>query len=115
MTAACISSALVTSMRVTPRGVRLADRAADQRDFGASFLRGARDGKAHLAARQVGDAAHRVDRLEGRAGGDQHFPAGEQLRLEVAISSSRISSGSIMRPSPVSPQACSPQAGPSMA
>ena len=37
-------------------------RAGDQRDLGAGLGRRARDREAHLAAGQVGDAAHRVDR-----------------------------------------------------
>ena len=45
--------------------------------------RRARDREAHLAARPVGQAAHRIDRLEGRPGGDEHAlrPA-SALRLE---------------------------------
>jgi hypothetical protein len=72
------------------------------------------DGVAHLAARQVGDAAHRVDRFEGRTGGQQHALAGQQLGLEVATSRRRISSGFEHSPQPVSPQAWSPQPGPRM-
>ena len=74
----------------------------------------ARDRKAHLAARQVGDAAHRIDGLEGRPGGDEHRcarPAAWAGRRRPARRSS--SAASSMRPSPVSPQACSPLAGPS--
>jgi hypothetical protein len=44
-------------------------RAGHQHHLGAGFARGARHGVAHLARGQIGDAAHRVDRLEGRAGG----------------------------------------------
>ena len=46
--------------------------AGHQRHLGAGLLRRTRDGKAHLAAGQVGDAAHRIDGLEGRPGRDQH-------------------------------------------
>src|SRR5881275_3012314 len=58
MTASSICCALFTSMRRT------------------------RDRVAHLARRQIGDAAHRVDRLVGRAGRDQHALARQQLGLE---------------------------------
>jgi hypothetical protein len=44
--------------------------------------RGAGDGKTHLAAGVVGDAAHRVDGLEGGPGRDQHAAAGQALGLE---------------------------------
>ena len=71
-----------TSMRRTPARRRERDRAGDERDVGAGLGGGARDREAHLAARPVGEAAHRIDRLEGRPGGDQHAPAGEHLRLE---------------------------------
>jgi hypothetical protein len=54
-----------------------ADRAGDQRHLGSRFAGGAGNGIAHLAGRQVGDSAYRVDRLEGRPGGQQHALAGE--------------------------------------
>ncbi len=82
ITAACISSALPTSMRRTPRGVARPDRTGDQRHRRAGLGRGTREREAHLAARPVGQAAHRIDRLEGRAGGDQHGAALQHLRLE---------------------------------
>ena len=74
--------AVVTSMRRTPRGVgRCTGPATSVTSAPAS--RAARAiGEAHLAARQVGDAAHRVDRLEGRPGGDEHALAEQRLRLE---------------------------------
>ena len=71
---------------VDPRdatGDRLADRAADQRDRRASITGRPRQGEAHLAAGEVGDAAHRVDALEGRPGGDQDMLPGQHLGLEV--------------------------------
>ena len=37
---------------------------------------------AHLARRKIRDAAHRVDRLEGRAGAHQYPSAAKQLRYE---------------------------------
>ena len=58
------------------------DRAGDQRDVGAGLGGGAGDREAHLAARAVAEAAHRIDRLERRPGGDEDAPAGEQLGLE---------------------------------
>ena len=71
----------------TPRHVarrRQAHRAGDQSHRCTGLLRRARDGKAHLAAGQVGDAPHRVDGLEGGAGGDEHALAGQRLGLEEA-------------------------------
>ena len=81
-TASNICCALVTSMRRTPRGVGRCTGPATSVTCGAGLGGGARDREAHLAAAQVGDAAHRVDGLEGRAGGDQHAAAGQQLGLE---------------------------------
>ncbi len=52
--------------------------AGDQIHLGARLAGRTRDGEPHLAARQVGDAAHRVDRLESRAGRDQHAVPREQ-------------------------------------
>ena len=73
---------------------------------------GARDGKAHLAAGRVGDAAHRVDGLEGRPGGDQQRRPASSFGWKKAIISSHSSCASSMRPSPISPQAWSPPPGP---
>ena len=78
-TASCICSALCTSMRVTWRGVGRCTGPATSVTIGAGLLRRTRDGKAHLAAGQVGDAAHRVDGLEGGPSGDQHALAGQTL------------------------------------
>ncbi len=58
------------------------DRAGDQGDCRARLRRGARDCETHLAARVIRDAAHRIDRLERRPGGDQQPLAGQPLRLE---------------------------------
>jgi hypothetical protein len=69
-------------MRVTPRGVGSATGPGHQRHLGAGLARGTGDGKTHLAAGKVGDAAHRVDGLEGGAGGDQHLPAPPALGRE---------------------------------
>ena len=62
---------------------RLADRAADERHLGTGIAGRTGEGKTHLAAGEVGDAAYRIDRLEGRAGSEQYLLAGEQLGLEV--------------------------------
>ena len=80
--ASCISTAVVTSMRRHAARRGQVHRAGDQGDVGAGLGGGACDREAHLAARAVGQAAHRIDRLEGRPGGHQHALAGEQLRLE---------------------------------
>jgi hypothetical protein len=56
-----------------------AHRAGHQGHIGAGFTGCARNGKTHLAARQVGDAAHRVDGLVGGAGRDQHMLAGQRF------------------------------------
>ena len=58
-------------------------RAADQRDVGAGLGGCLRERVAHLARARIGDAAHRVDRLERRPGGQQHALAGEQLGLRA--------------------------------
>ena len=65
------------------RGVLMA-RPGDERDFRAGLRCSAGQRKAHLAAGQVRDAAHRVDRLEGRARRQQHPVAAQQLGLEEA-------------------------------
>ncbi|MDT4855415.1 hypothetical protein FQZ97_897680 [compost metagenome] len=52
--------------------------------MGTRFVRGARDGKTHLAAGEVGQAAHRVDGFKGGAGAHQHLLAREHLGLEEA-------------------------------
>ncbi len=71
-----------TSMRRTPRGVGRCTGPATSVTARAGLGGGARDRKTHLAAGVVGDAAHRVDGLEGGPGGDQHRAAGQQLGLE---------------------------------
>ena len=45
-------------------------------------MRSARQGKTHLAAGAVGNAAHRVNRLKGGAGGNQHALARQQFGLK---------------------------------
>ena len=59
-----------------------AHRAGHQADLGAGFVRGPGQGKTHLAAGQIGDAAHRVDSLVRGPGGDQHAPTGQHLGLK---------------------------------
>ena len=80
-TAAAISAALTTSMRVTPAGVASAVGPLTSVTVGARLGRRLREREAHLARARVGDAAHRVDRLERRAGGEQHALARQHLRL----------------------------------
>ena len=53
-----------------------------QRHCRARFGAGARQREAHLAGTRVGEAAHRIERLEGRPGRQQHPLAGQRLRLQ---------------------------------
>ena len=53
------------------------DGPGHQRDGRACIRRGAGDGVTLLAGRAVGEIAHRVDRLVGRARGDEDAPAGQ--------------------------------------
>ena len=53
--------------------------AADQRDIGASFTKCYGDRITHFARARVGNAAYRIDWLEGGAGGDQRAFASEQF------------------------------------
>ena len=48
------------------------NRPGHQGHLRARLTRGAGDGKAHLAAGQVADAAYRIQRFKGRPGRDQH-------------------------------------------
>ena len=68
-------------MRATPTGVVKCGRTRDHRHVGTRFGGGLRDREAHLAGARVRDAAHRIDRFERRARGDQHTLADEMLRL----------------------------------
>ena len=93
------------------------DRPADQRHLGAGCCRRCCDGVALLAGGAVGDIAHRIDRLVGRAGGDQHALALERLRRPraraICLPARRSPVGSAMRPRPRSPaSAISPSLGP---
>ena len=49
-----------------------ADRPGDQGDLCTGFAGRTCNRKAHLSARKVGDAAHRINRLISRSGGDQY-------------------------------------------
>jgi hypothetical protein len=69
-------------MRRTWRGVSSATGPATSVTSAPASAAGAGDREAHLAARAVGQPAHRIDGLEGRPGGDEHPAAGEPLRLE---------------------------------
>ena len=57
-------------------------RAGYQGDNSAGLPGGAGDCVAHLAGRQVGDAAHWINRLESRAGGQQNALACQDFWLE---------------------------------
>jgi hypothetical protein len=76
-----MSRALRTSMRRTPAGVGRAT--GHQGHFGACLGSGTCHRESHLARRQVGEAAHRVDRLVGRPRGHEHLAPGEHLGLEL--------------------------------
>ena len=65
-----------------------AHRPCDQRDVGAGFARRPCNGETHLAAGQVGDAAHRIDRFESGAGRDQHLFPASRLGWKKAMMSS---------------------------
>ena len=87
---ASASSAVVSTRTVSiAAGSGEADVGGDQGDVGAPVGRGRGEREAHAAARAVADEAHRVDRLAGAAGGDQHpqaVPAparGRQHRLDL--------------------------------
>ena len=77
-TAASISRALSTLTTLHAWRVGNVHRPRHQRHLGAGRCGGRGDGVALLAGRAVGDVAHRIDRLVGRPGGDQHAPAGER-------------------------------------
>ena len=57
--------------------------ARNQGHLGARFAGRSRDGKPHLAAGEVGDAAHRVDGFKGGTGGDQNPAPTQALGLEM--------------------------------
>ena len=79
-TACSISRAVSTCTTCHARRIGQIHRPADQRHLGAGARRRRGNGVALLAGRAVGDIAHRIDRLVGRAGGDQHALALERLR-----------------------------------
>ena len=66
------------------RRIRQVDRSGHQDHLGACGRGGACDGVALLPGRAVGEIAHRIDRLVGRPGGDDHAFAGERLGARAA-------------------------------
>ena len=62
---------------------RQRNRTADQDHVGAGPRTGLRQRIAHLARAGIGDAAHRIHRLEGRPGGQHHRATGQQLGREM--------------------------------
>ena len=90
------------------------DRAADQYHLGAGVARRFRDRKSHLSGAAVGDESHRVDAFARGPRGDDDLAAGAVRRSSRrrSITAAASTSGSSMRPGPVSPQAWSPSAGP---
>ena len=69
-------------------------------------------GVALLARGAVADEAHRVDRLAGAAGGDEHPQAGQVAgRRATRSTAATIASGSARRPAPTSPPARRPVSG----
>ena len=58
-------------------------RAGNQRDLGTGRACGTRHRKAHLAARVIGDAAHRVNGLERRSGRHQDMVADQLLGGQI--------------------------------
>ena len=72
------------------------------------------DGESLAAGRAVGDDSNRVDRLVGRAGGDEDVLAGEghfAPRKPFFVRNSTMACGSGRRPGPNSPHAISPSSG----
>ena len=57
-------------------------RPGHQRDSRPGFMGGTGNGKTHFPAGQIGDAAHRINRLVSRSGGHQHLLAQQQFGLE---------------------------------
>ena len=113
ITAACICTALCTSMRVTPAGVgRCTGPATSVTSAPAS-----------AAARAMANPILPLDRLVMPRTGSSASKVGpavtstcrpcSTLGWKKAMTASRSSSGSSIRPSPVSPQACAPCPGPS--
>ena len=106
-TAASISAALSTSTRVTPAGVgRLTGPATSTTSAPASRAACATANpilpELRLLMKRTGSMRSRVG-----PGGDQHAPAGERALRGAAAPPTlgQISTGSSMRPVPVSPQA----------
>src|SRR6185369_11909452 len=90
------------------------DRARHQSDPGTPLGCGRGNGETLSSRRAIGDHPDRVDRLVGRARGDQDVLAGEGHlpgRKPFWPSQSSMSCGSGRRPGPYSPHAISPSAG----
>ena len=83
------------------------------RDCCPGIPEGPCNGMAHAAGTEVGDAAHRIDAFERRAGAvsTTRTPSRTFGSNQPRICSQSVS-GSVMRPIPVSPQACDPLSGP---
>ena len=79
MTAARISSALVTGTKAQPAGGVQRSGRGDQDDLRAALVGGLGEGVAHLAAGAVAEEADGIDRLAGASGGDKDGFAGEVL------------------------------------
>ncbi len=115
-TASSICRAVSILTTRTPLGIGQRDGAGHQRHLGAERGGGSRERMALLAGGAVGEIAHGIERLMGRAGGDEHAAAWRAARSHARASSgsmaARIACGSAMRPGPYSPQAISPSSGP---
>ena len=71
----------IHALHATRRGQM--HRTGDQSDLGTGIARRAGNGKAHLAARQIGDAAHRIDCLESRSCRHQHMVSDQLLGRQI--------------------------------
>ncbi len=112
-TSSCISRALRTSTRSTPRGVARTTGPATASP-GALRRSRRRDREAHAAGAPIADEAHRIDVFERRSRADQEPDVRRACAApRVAASSATIVSASRSRPAPNSPQAWLPDAGPS--
>ena len=84
-----MSRALSTLMRVMPAGVGRSHGSGHQRHVGAGLARRRGHREAHLSRAAVGQIAHRIERLAGRAGGDQHIETGQQARVRRRFEEAR--------------------------
>ena len=81
MTASCISSAVWTGTTSTPIGAGLPVGPTTSVTLPPRLLRGPGDLGAHQSRGAVADEAHRVDRLLGAAGRDDHVHSDQLLRV----------------------------------